>query len=309
MQGTKSAVVIGTVVCWLSWTPLLAQSLDTLVLLYTGGAFGYLEACPCSKENLGGLARRMTLVMQTRAAFGEKVVLVDAGNQFSTYPKSREEAALVANLLAAMQYDAINLAEYDLTYGLDFAKVTLSTLPVVSTNLSDKQGATLAPRYRIKRIRRVSIAFIGVLTESAFANAQDSAKMDARLEPALPALERTLESLRKEAPDLTVLLLRTQDIGLEKKLAERFPQLSVIITNSEEFLTETPSKVGSTFVLSAGHDGEYIGRLMLILNGKEVIKAENALIPLSPKVQSDPKMEAAIQAFKQSQKRKQKSVN
>jgi len=94
-----------------------AQSLDTLVVLYTGGAFGYLEACPCSKENLGGLARRATVIQQARAAFGDKVVLVDAGTQFPTYPKSAQEAQLLAQLLGDMHYDALNLAEYILPTG------------------------------------------------------------------------------------------------------------------------------------------------------------------------------------------------
>lgn len=299
---------IGLMMGMLNQAPLKAQPSDTLVLLYTGGAFGYFEACPCSKANLGGLARRMTIILQTRAASGEKMLLVDVGNQFSTYPKSQAEAELIAAILAEMRYSALNLAEYDFTYGRSFMQSVLAQLPLVSVNLRNAAGQPLAPPYRLFRLGAVRIAVLGLLTESAFANAQDSVKPELQLQPALPALADAVRALHTEDPDIIVLLLRTQDIGLEKALAERFPELSVIVTNSEEFMAPTLAKVGSAVVLSAGHDGEYIGRCTLIVSGKRIVKADNTLIALSPKVPNEPKMHERIQAFKQLQKRKHTST-
>jgi len=281
-----------------------AQSLDTLVVLYTGGAFGYLEACPCSKENLGGLARRATVIHQARAAFSEKVVLVDAGNQFSAYPKSPQEAQLLAQLLGDMHYDALNLAEYDLTYGLTFAQQTLSALPTVSVNVCDTAGQALAPKYRLKTVGSLRVAFLGLLTESALSSATETAQRSIHLLPATAALAYALDSLAHEHPDVIILLLRTQDIGYEKMLAEKFPQLSVIISNSPELMTNPPTIFGQCLALTAGNDGEYIGQLMLIFNGRERLAAQSTLIALSPKVASDKKIAERIQAFKHAQKRK-----
>ncbi len=289
---------------WGFATVACAQSPDTLVVLYTGGAFGYLEACPCSKENLGGLARRATVIQQARAAFGDKVVLVDAGNQFSAYPKSAQEAQLLAQLLGDMHYDALNLAEYDFTYGLTFAQQTLSALPTVSVNVCSAAGEALAPKYRLKTVGSLRVAFLGLLTESALSSANEIAQRSIRLLPADAALAHALDSLAHERPDVIILLLRTQDIGYEKMLAEKFPQLSIIISNSPDLMTNSPTAFGQCLALTAGNDGEYIGQLMLIFNGRERIAAQNTLVALSPKVASDKKIAERIQAFKQAQKRK-----
>lgn len=285
-------------------TPALAQPIDTLVVLYTCGAFGYLEACPCSKENLGGLARRMTVINETRAAFGDNVALVDAGNQFSAYPKSQSEARLITKLLSQMRYDACNLAEYDFTYGARFMSAAFSDLPLVSANVRDTTGATFAPPYRVKTIGRWRVAFIGLLTESALSSANETAQRDAQLLPPLAALSSALDSLEREQPDAIILLLRTQEIDYEKMLAQKFPQLSVIVSNSEELMTAPPTQFGQCLALSAGHDGEYIGRLLLIFKGRKRISARNELIALSPKIASDKNAQEMIQSFKHAQKRK-----
>ncbi|MFN3386282.1 MAG: hypothetical protein ACK42Y_06810 [Candidatus Thermochlorobacter sp.] len=302
---TWCACVLGILLLLLSSTTK-AQSLDTLVVLYTGGAYGYLEACPCSKENLGGLARRFSVVNQTRATFGEKVVLVDAGNQFSAYPKSTAEAMLITKLMSQMRYDACNLAENDFTYGAHFTRTAFAELPTVSANLCDTAGVALTVPYRLVQAGEWRVGILGLLTESALSSATETAQQEVKLIAPLNALSHALDSLSREEPDIIILLLRTQDIDYEKFLAEKFPQLSVIVSNSEDLISDTPKQFGRCLALSAGHDGEYIGRLMLIFKGRQRVAVHNERIALSPKIASDKSAQEMIQAFKHAQKRKPK---
>lgn len=54
-----------------------ARSQDAY-LLHTGDTHSFLEVCGCSEGQLGGVARRATLVERQRAG-GEPLLLVDAG--------------------------------------------------------------------------------------------------------------------------------------------------------------------------------------------------------------------------------------
>jgi len=294
---------------WLCWsTALWAQStIDTLVVLYTGGSNGYLEACPCSEESLGGLAKRLFVINETRNQHGENVLLLDAGNLFSSYPRNQREEKLLAELIAEMRYDALNIGESDFSYGLNFMRETTAALPMVSASVVDKAQCPIATPYRLKRLAGRRIAVIGLLAESAFQVMQDAAKPDLAVKHAPTALAETMALVRREKPDAIIVLLRSFDVMLEKYIAETYPDIHIVISNAEEFAKNTLVKFGDTIAACAGHDGEYIGKLTLVFSGDRLIPIANHLIPLSPKARADEAMHRKIQAFKQAAKSRVKT--
>ncbi len=289
---------------WLCWsTALWAQSAaDTLVVLYTGGSNGYLEACPCSKESLGGLAKRQFVINETRNQYGENILLLDAGNLFSSYPRNPTEEKWLAELIAEMRYDAVNIGESDFSYGLNFMRETTAALPMVSATLLDNAHRPIAPPYRLKTLAGRRIAVIGLLAESAFQLTQDAAKPDLVVKRATDALAQTIALVQREKPDATIVLLRSFDMLLEKRIAETYPDIHIVISNAEDYAKNTLVKFGDTIVACAGHDGEYIGKLTLVFSGDRLIPITNCLIALSPKARVDEAMHRKIQTFKQAAK-------
>ncbi|ACF14338.1 5'-nucleotidase/2' 3'-cyclic phosphodiesterase and related esterase-like protein [Chloroherpeton thalassium ATCC 35110] len=266
------------------------------VVLYTSNTNGYIEACHCSSQNLGGLARRMTLIKQLRKELGHKALLFDAGNIFSPYPRGLNREATVAKIVQKMNYDAINLGEQEFTNGLTFLSTKLKTKRLISANVKVK-GKNLAAAFYIDRVSGIKVAVTGLLTENAYSYLPTAIQAELEFSEPFAALKQALQGINQEKPDVIILMLRALDYQIEKKIAETFPEIHVILTCSEDF-SETPSKVyGKTIVSSAGKDGEHVGLLKLHVDmgTQEVSATENRLIDVSPTIPPDPEIDQIIQ--------------
>ncbi|MBC8043458.1 MAG: hypothetical protein IAF08_08430 [Rhizobacter sp.] len=272
-----------------------------LVLLFTGATNGYLEECNCGgSQTLGGLARRNTIINETRRDYPDKVLLLDAGNVLSTYRKNESRDQFVVTLIKKMRYDAINLGEQEFIYGASFLAGAFSGERLISASAQNPSGSTLAPAYFIKSVDGISVAVIGAMTEGAYSNASSETKLGFKVRPLMETLEETMTAVKSQNPDMTVLLLRSQELGMEKKIAEKFPSVGLIITTSTEYEKMDLTKIGKTMCVSAGHDGEKIGRLWLKFDGatRAVTSASNELVRLSSSVPREEEIDLTIQNFK-----------
>jgi Cytochrome c554 and c-prime len=93
--------------------PVPARS-DRLTILYTTETNGFLQACGCSKGQVGGLARRASLLH--RLGSRGDALLIDGGNLADDLPRS--EAVLDA--LKLMRYQAIGLNRLEMDLGERF---------------------------------------------------------------------------------------------------------------------------------------------------------------------------------------------
>lgn len=260
-----------------------------LVIAYTCNTNGYLEACACSKNNLGGLARRMTALKALRKEHQGKFLLLDAGNIFSSFPRSTRHGKVVAKIVRQMKYDAVNLGNQEFVYGQHFLEKNRPSKTLLSLNLLDTKGHHVGQPFQIKTVAGIRVAVTGLLTMSAFNNLPDSVKSGFSVQEPFVALKPTLAAIAQKKPDLTVLLVCSLDYLLEKKLAEAYPEIAVIISCTEDLATDPLTKYGNTVATSAGHDGEKLGCLMIRINTKQkrITSVTNKLIDLNPAVRSD----------------------
>lgn len=274
--------------------------IDTLTILYTANSNGYLEECPCSKNGLGGIPRRKTIFDQHRAG---KTLVLDAGNLFSPYRKNEAQEKLLVRLTEKLSYSLMNVGEQEFSYGLEFWKENGRKLNVVAANLRDKDGRRLAPPFDLFAFEGLRVAVAGVLAESAFQNLPDDIRAELSLVPIEKELPQTLAELKRERPDVIVLLLRSQDYDAEKAIAQRFPDFDVIVSTDERLAREKPLRIGKTIAVSPGNDGECVGKLRLAIDVRnhQIVSYKNALLPLSKSVKKDAELDSLIQAFKQTQ--------
>ena len=283
---------------------LLAQepSAQSLTILYTANTNGYLEECPCSKNGLGGIARRKTIFEQHRAG---NTLILDAGNLFSPYRKNEVQEKLLVELTEKLQYSLMNLGEQEFSYGLEFWKQTGRKLNVVSANLRNKEGHRLTPPFQVFAFEGLRVAVTGVLSESAFQNLPDEVRADLSLVPIEDELSKTLLHIKNEQPNLIVLLLRSQDYAAEESIAKRFPEIHLIISTDERLACEKPLRIGQSLAVSSGSDGEKVGKLSLVIDTakNQILSFKNALIPLSKSVKKSAEIESLVQSFKTSQQK------
>ncbi|NTW48407.1 MAG: bifunctional metallophosphatase/5'-nucleotidase [Chlorobiales bacterium] len=260
-----------------------------IAIVYTCNTNGYIEACACSKNNLGGLARRMTALNALRKEHKGNMLLLDAGNIFSSFQRSTRHDRVVATIVKRMNYDAVNLGNQEFVYGQKFLRQNKPSETLLSLNILDTKGNHVGQPYLIKNVSGVKVAITGLLTMSAFSNLSDTIKAGLSLQEPFEALKPALADIKRKKPDLTVLLLCSLDYQLEKKLAEAYPEIDLIISCTEDLATDPLTKYGNTIATSAGHDGEKVGCLTVRIDTKQKqVKAfSNKLIDLDPAVRPD----------------------
>lgn len=271
-----------------------------LILLYTFGTNGYLEACPCSKESLGGLAKRMTIINDTRDAFRETTVLVDAGNLLSPYRKNQARDRLVTEVIKKMKYDALNIGEQEVLYGQNFLAETLGKEPLTTSNAVSAAGSQLGAPYIIKTVGGVRFGIIGAITEMCVSGAAPDIRSAMSVQPTLKAVEESVKLVRAQNPDVVVLLLRSVELDMEKKIAGQVKGIDFIVSGSGFDAKPDAVQVDKTYLLYPGHDGEYIGRLRVMWDEstKSIKSVRNDLVSLSKRVTREEEVEKAIQNFK-----------
>ncbi len=288
----------------LNGAEVLAQSpsVQSLTILYTANTNGYLEECPCSKDGLGGIARRKTIFEQHQSG---NTLILDAGNLSSPYRKNEAQEKLLNELTAKLSYSLMNLGEQEFSYGLNFWKENGRKLNVVSANLRDKEGRRLTPPFQIFAFEGLRVAVTGVLSESAFQNLPEEIRAELSLVPIEDELSKTLVHIKNEQPHLIVLLLRSQDYEAEVSLAKRFPEIHLIISTDERLAREKPLRIKQTLAVSSGSEGEHVGKLSLVIDTSkhQILSYKNALLPLSKRVKKNAEIDSLIQSFKQSERK------
>lgn len=279
-----------------------SPSVQSLTILYTANTNGYLEECPCSKDGLGGIARRKSIFEQHQ---GGNTLILDAGNLFSPYRKNEAQEKLLIKLTAKLSYSLMNLGEQEFSYGLNFWKENARGLKVVSANLRDKDGRRLTPPFQIFAFEGLRVAVTGVLSESAFQNLPEESRADLSLIPIEEELSKTLVHIKNEQPHLIVLLLRSQDYQAEQSLAKRFPEIHLIISTDERLAREKPLRIRQTLAVSSGSEGEQVGKLSLVIDTAkhQILSHKNTLLSLSKRVKKNAEIDSLIQSFKQAERK------
>ncbi len=106
-------------------------------LFSTSNVYGYLKPCGWKLNPIGGLARRASYIKQVKQD-DRFQLLVDCGDFGSTKVKSQIfKVTYLLTGMALLNYDAINLGEKDLQYGVEFLSEIskMHKLPFISANV------------------------------------------------------------------------------------------------------------------------------------------------------------------------------
>ncbi len=275
---------------------------DTLTILFTNNANGLTGPSPAI--DVGGLARRATVIKRERAA-APASILVDAGDFLPTSPEETRSGRVVA-AYAAMKYDAMTIGEAEFVNGLKFLRgvTDAKTLPLVSANVKiceDETCVDLVRPHAVVPAGKRKVAIYGYMHPDALGFTPEERMKDGKwyfkITDPRPPLKGFMSRFRKEA-DLVVVLSHA-GIEEDRKLAAEVPGIDVIVgAHSQTFLAD-PARENGALIVQAAADGQYVGKLVLKFNdgGKPGIESHE-LIPLTKNIVPDPEV-AAIVAGKQ----------
>lgn len=262
----------------------LRESPDA-VLIFTGDIRGYLSPCGCTKPQIGGVLRMATVVRallaQPQEGAGIARYYVDIGNR--VIPRSRQDelkAETIAEILKTLNPAYLNVGPLDARLG----KAYLRALNEVVGGCLDSsiwEGEGALANLSGKSLGN-HIWVVGAMPED---EANRLGGLRRRLEDAIPS--NVSEGGR------VIVLLFAGDLEKAKQIAERHPQVSLVLYSSQGEPTREPIVVKNTTLVSLGDRGRYIGRIELRKGQWENL----SFISLGPEHPDDPSARLAYQRY------------
>jgi len=249
---------------------------------------------------MGGVARRATAISYVRKQPGRHVLLLDAGNAlFGQRLATESQGQVIVEAMNAMGYDAMAIGGLDLSAGFEVLKQRAkeASFAILSCNIVHLQDATpLFTPYVVVQRNGLRYGIIGV-SEPDVANAPELASA-ARVADPMQSLQKYLPELQQQSDVIIVL----SHLGLDedKAIAQAIPGVNVIVGGKTRRLLQTPEMVGSTIIVQAGYDGEWLGKLdVTIAAAGKLVDPQVDIIPLGPEVADHPELAALVARYNQ----------
>ena len=249
-------------------------------------------------DGAGGLARVATL-KRNLAAAGRTPFLVLAGDFLSSSVASTifKGEQMVAALNAA-GLDLATLGNHEFDFGVDLLIRRMAEARwqwVVSNVVDVSSGKPIggAAPYVVKTFGPLKVGFIGLCLTTE-ATGRDTLRRIQLVNP-LVAAARYLPVLKKERVDVIVAITHLT-LAEDQALAQRFPQIDVIIGGHEHFpITVVENR---TLISKAGSDAKFVARVDL--NRRRTggpVERHFELIPITAALPDDPRTAEVVNAY------------
>jgi len=238
-----------------------------VVVFYTGEAHGVLEPCGCTSDPLGDFARVSALVRQTSH---RGALLVDAGNLIfpaspvsaKRLPAAKLRAEFLARELSKLPFGGSAVGESDLVRGPDHVVPKR-----VAANLAD---APFVEPSRLVTTGGIKLGVLGIIDPAVARGAGLTAS-----DPG-PAAKAEVNRLRREGAEI-VILLAPVERSQARTLARSTGADIIVIGKNVGKGMRRAERVGKAFIVAAGDELQYLGRLEIVLRGRA---PRDALTPL-----------------------------
>lgn len=271
------------------------------------------EAKLAFKSDIGGVARRATLLQQLRQELLGQTLTVDCGDFMDGTPFSlRYKGSADVAVMNACGYEYATLGNHEFNNTLTQVKKLIkeAKFTFVGANVIDrKTGKTLCTPYAIAERDGVKIALFGLVTTDT--RTYPAAEEGVDIPDAVESARQIVPELRRQA-DLVVLLSHL-GIQEEESLARRVPGIDVIVGgHSHTRLTEArfidwnmkdAPNLGGTLLVQAHQWGGELGRLDLLI-GRDpetqkwrLMAYKYQLLPITDEIPEDPKTAKVVERY------------
>ncbi len=267
-----------------------------------------------------GMLRAATLIRAARAR-EPQALLMDVGDTFQGAPASfYSQGRVMADVLNHLNYDAVALGNHEFDWGHAALGRWAEALkhPLLCANWGARLGAP-APRARpwmIREIDGVRVAVVGLTTPGVPTWSPPETLGDWTIESSIPALERVMPDVRRERPDVMILLAHQ---GLREggsdpaneifAIAREFPDFDVIL-GGHTHVKIPEQRVGRALYAQAGWHGHDVGRVDLVYDTvqKQMIRGAGTLLRVDDTVPADPEVDALTRPAREEAARRLEEV-
>lgn len=250
---------------------------ETIQILHTNDLHSHLENWPkirryLQAEQAEAIAQKRTNLTVDLGDFNDRV-----------HPLTEAtDGAIGIQLLNSAGYDAVTIGNNE---GIGNAHQVLEHLydeaefQVVLANLRESDtGAYPAfaqPYWLTTTEAGTRIAFIGLTAVFPLTYGPNGWKIE--------EIDQTLEALLVEVKPLADIIILLSHLGItdDRRLAQRFPELTIIIGAHTHHLFEQGEWQGQTLLAAAGKYGYYVGKITIEVVDHRVIAAEASVVATS----------------------------
>ncbi|MFZ5569103.1 MAG: hypothetical protein ACOZF0_01770 [Thermodesulfobacteriota bacterium] len=222
---------------------------------------------------------------------------MDAGDFFWSQEEPAElRAEFTARALKMLGYDAMNVADGELGYGLPFLQRFRDSIQPGFIGSNTFVGKEYAWKpYHTKTVNGVKIGVVGVVS-AGFTDPARTGADGIEVRDMVSSLKAVLPALKKETG--LVVLLSHAGWDESVRLANEVDGIDVIIVGHQYYYDFEPAVVHGKILLKSSMGGKHVGviRIWLDRNGK-IERQESFLKELTPSVASDPEFDALEKEF------------
>ena len=229
-----------------------------VTLILSGGEYGYLKPCGCSEGQLGGFARRDSLLTQMQAQSTAVIPIANGNLIADASPQSDLKADIGFFALADMGYVAYNLGERDLQLGIE-RFVSLSEqnrLPVVCANLYQGTSRVFASYvFHTTQVQgeEITIGIVGLISPTYAGYAQGD---DLQILAPAAVLETSISELTATV-DVIVCLFNGPAVEASV-IQVNYPVIDVVVMTHESPEGALSSSVPQQQLVNTGIKGKSV---------------------------------------------------
>jgi 5'-nucleotidase / UDP-sugar diphosphatase len=291
-------------------------------LLGRGPNAEYTPGTTGDDGTIGGVARMRTLADEIRSSSTDPVLLFDSGDWIAgdVFQLLETSHAPELQIMDMMGYDAVTLGNHEFDWGPAFLGDMIAvadslgvTVPIVASNTlpaaadaADDPLEALFDSGRIESTQMIvldnglTIGLFGLLGEEAASTAPAAAPTT--FGPTAATAAEMVDTLRGQGADVVILLSHIgvtddPDTSPEVALAQEVPGIDVIVGGHSHTVLSEPIVVGSTVIVQAGENAEFLGQLDLAWDGATVSVEDYTLHTLDDTILGDSQVTDRIDGF------------
>ena len=270
-----------------------ADDKQSITLLFTNDTHNHLQAFDSKDlKDMGGIARRANLFNSIRKENPDTIIL-DSGDTFQGTPfYNFFKGELDFWGMSMAGYDATTLGNHDLDDGMPNLKKQsqYEAVPILCSNITDRQGYLIFRPYQIFRVNNVRIAVVGLMGYPAWNSVAIRYTQDLILHDPVDTAKKMTEIVRKYAD--IVIFITHNGFNEDKELAEKVDNIDIILGGHSHTKLEEPvfikkeqnnNGINGTIITQTLMGGMYVGRLDLTINNNKIQSYNGQLIPVTSK--------------------------
>jgi 5'-nucleotidase len=244
-------------------------------------------------DGRGGLARVATLKQQVAASGATPFVMIAGDFLSSSVASTVFKGRQMIDAFNAMGLDLATLGNHEFDFGKEvlLQRMAESRFQYIVANvLDDSTGRPVggAAAFAVRTFGDLKVGFFGLCLVSE--EIGPDRRRGLRFLNPLDAAATAIESLRSEGVQAIVALTHLS-YEEDRRLAERFPDITVIVGGHEHF--PVTSVVDKTLISKAGSDAKFAARIDLHRDASG-LERHFTLIPIDSTLREDPRTAAVV---------------